>query len=167
MTLGEFIILDPKKIRRSEELMRLFVDFYEAAFLLRPNCAGCAFKKGFNRLKKYHKKGNFKQNIKTMDTKTFVVKPKFRTKILRYKENGITYRKYGHALTEEFAKKLVAHGRGDVFAVAPQEEGMNYSEMDWSSEILPLYAEVKERTGEKAESRKKDDIIAFLKVNEG
>src|SRR5690606_6584687 len=115
MTLEEFVSLDPDKIRRDKQLMQLFVDFYKAAFSLEPNCAGCVFKRGFNKLKR-HAKGkivNFEKNI-TME-KTFIVKAQYRGKILTYKENGVVHRKYGNSLTEEFALKLVEHGKGEVF----------------------------------------------------
>lgn len=170
MTLEEFIALDPKKIRRSEGLMRLFVEFYEAAFSLKPNCAGCTFNKGFGRLKIYAKKGTTKTIVMKSEKKTFLLKPKYRSKILTYKENGKTYRKYGHSIDEDFANKLVEYGKGDVFAKLPEVEekqSSKYDAMDWKEEVLPLYAEVKERTGNKAESRKKEDVIAFLIANEG
>lgn len=193
MTLGEFVSLDPNKIRRDKELMQLFVDFYKAAFSLTPNCAGCVFKRGFNKLKR-HAKGkivNFEKNI-TME-KTFIVKAQHRGKILTYKENGVVHRKYGNNLTEEFAHKLVEHGKSDVFAKLPDNKkkqktiavidrndideakstdkeivlkSKNYESMDWKDEILPLYAETRERTGEKAKSRSKNDVITFIKENE-
>ena len=37
--------------------------------------------------------------------------------------------------------------------------------MDWKEEILPLYAELKEKTGKKAVSRSKKDVIAFINEN--
>ena len=187
MTLGEFVSLDPNKIRRDKELMQLFVDFYKAAFSLTPNCAGCVFKRGFDKLKR-HAKGksvNFEKNI-TMEQNTFILKSQYRLKILTYKEEGIVYRSYGYNLTEHFAKKLVQHGKSDVFAKLPDTKkatkevnevkakepnkttvkSNDYDSMDWKDEILPLYAETRERTGEKAKSRSKNDVIAFIKENE-
>lgn len=172
MTIEEFVTLDPYKIRRSDELMRLFVEFYEAAFSLKPNCAGCVFNKGFNRLKRYALGSKKNLTMESNDKRTFVLKPNYRGKILTYKENGVVYRKYGHAMTDDFALKLIEHGKEDVFSKLPEQEEADepktgYGSMDWKTEILPLYNEVKERTGEKAESRKKEDIINFLKEHEG
>lgn len=189
MTLEEFVSLDPNKIRRDKELMQLFVDFYKAAFSLTPNCAGCVFKRGFNKLKRYSKQGekkvNFEKNT-TMEQNTFILKSQHRLKILTYREEGIVYRSYGYNLTEDFAKKLVEHGKSDLFAKLPQSKkpsktvsevkpketskenpkSNDYDSMDWKDEILPLYAEVRERTGEKAKSRSKNDVIAFIREHE-
>lgn len=191
MTLEEFVSLDPNKIRRDKELMQLFVDFYKAAFSLTPNCEGCVFKRGFDKLKR-HAKGksvNFEKNI-TMEQNTFILKSQYRLKILTYKEESIVYRSYGYNLTEHFAKKLVEHGKSDLFAKLPEskksvktvffqkesdvntyyevssENKFDYDSMDWKEEILPLYAEIRERTGEKANSRSKNDVIAFIKGHE-
>lgn len=178
MTLEEFISLDPKKIRRDKQLMQLFVNFYKAAFSLEPNCAGCVFNRGFDKLKRFAKKGEKKINFtkKTIMEKTFVVKAQYRGKILTYKEGGIVYRKYGNNLDEAFALKLVEHGKSEVFAKLPKskkeepkkelgKEVVDYAEMDWKEDILPLYAELKEKTGKKAVSRSKKDVIAFINEN--
>ena len=179
MTLEEFISLDPAKIRRDKDLMQLFVSFYKAAFSLTPNCAGCVFTKGFNKLKRYALKGEKKINFtksNDMEDINFVLKKQYRLKILTYKENGITYRSYGYNLDSYFASKLVEHGKSEVFAKLPKskkeepkkelgKEVVDYAEMDWKEEILPLYAELKEKTGKKAVSRSKKDVIAFINEN--
>ncbi len=208
MNLKEFVRLNPKEIRRDSELMQLFVNFYEAAFFVIPKCVGCSFKSGFKKLRNYANNSGenviFDKTISNM--KTFKLKSKYKLKILTYKKDGKTFRKYGHALTEEFAVELVAHGKSDVFSVLPEskekykgekfsvelrlkdgttesygkEKGLEVSEykhvigeiqipyekMDYRKEVLPLYAEVKERTGKKADSNKKVDIIKFLQDNE-
>ena len=38
--------------------------------------------------------------------------------------------------------------------------------MNYRKELLPLYEEVKERTGLEADSNKKKDVIKFLQANE-
>ena len=174
MDVKEFIKLDPNKIRRDNELMQLFVKFYEAAFSVKPNCAGCVFKSGFKRLKSHVLGSKSKDlNTYTMKEKTFVIKPKFRNKILTYKKDNITFRSYGYNLTEEFSKELVNSGKNDIFIKEPvsdnqeaqqvekKEESKFYS-MDYRGEVLPLYADVKEATGLRAESKRKEDIIEFL-----
>lgn len=209
MELKEFVRLDPNQVRRDKELMQLFVNFYEAAFSFIPKCVGCAFKSGFKKLKKYantsEKNIIFDKTITKMEAKTFVLKNQFKLKILTYKKDGVIHRKYGHALTEDFAKELVKAGKTDIFAKLPKdldsteitvseevlkkfkEEnkdkeykvinfnedniidenlGVKYVNMNHREELLPLYTEVKERTGKKALSNKKSDIIAFLIENE-
>jgi hypothetical protein len=188
MELKEFVRLDPNQIRRDKELMQLFVNFYEAAFSFIPKCVGCAFKSGFRKLKKYAKTSkkniNFDKNIIEMESKTFVLKKQYQLKILSYKKDGVTHRCYGYNLTESFAKELVNVGKTDLFATLPTElnldasisknetiinnepEVSKYDLMNHREELLPLYAEVKEKTGKKALSNKKEDIIAFLKENE-
>jgi len=250
MTLEEFVGLDPNKIRRDKELMQLYIKFYEAAFFVIPNCAGCSFKGGFKKLKQYSISGtkniNFEKNIIEMkNPKTFLLKKQHLTKILTYKVEGRTHRKYGNQLTNEFALELVKDGQSDLFHKLPEgskfyvemhlkdgtvetygkEHGLEtphedsdnlidnlskegtkfyedgkeiklwdkipkseneatvskdvilvnvndidrpsrYFEMDYHKEILPLYAEARERTGKQADSRKQQDIIKFLQANE-
>src|SRR5690554_3163544 len=108
MTLEEFVGLDSKQIRGNEKLMQLFVEFYEAAFSFKPKCAGCAFKNGFKKLRKYADTGKKITKFDSMETKTFKLKKKYATKILSYKKDGRVYRIYGHRLTEAFALELVA-----------------------------------------------------------
>ncbi len=185
MTLEEFISLDPAKIRRDKDLMQLFVSFYKAAFSLTPNCAGCVFTKGFNKLKRYALKGEKKINFtksNDMEDINFVLKKQYRLKILTYRENGITYRSYGYNLDSYFASKLVEHGKSEVFATLPKSKkeevkevdftnnlkqvgNWDYDSMDWKEDILPLYAELKEKTGKKAVSRSKKDVIDFINEN--
>jgi hypothetical protein len=203
MTLGEFVKIDPQKIRRDNELMQLYINFYEAAFSLIPNCVGCSFKSGFKKLKHYaihgEKNINFDKNTIEMKSKTFLLKKQYLTKILTYVKDGSIHRKYGNQLTEEFAIELVKAGKGDLFINLPKEIEVNYwdkmpksekeamvsveinengsinkvevfnkdyASMDYHKEILPLYAEVRERTGKQANSRKQSNIIKFLQDNE-
>lgn len=190
MELKEFVKLDADQVRRDKELMQLFVKFYEAAFSFIPNCVGCSFKSGFKKLKKYanssDKNIKFDKTLTIMESKkTFLLKKQYLLKILSYKNDGVTYRKYGHAVTEDFAKELVKFGNTEVFAKLPETKDVvkkeptkivvhntkeylenKYNGMNHQKELLPLYTDVKERTGKKALSNKKSDIIAFLIENE-
>ena len=185
MTLDEFVKIDPNIIRRDNELMQLYIKFYEAAFSFVPNCSGCSFKSGFKKLKHYAIYGEKniifdKNTIEMKTTKSFQLKKQYLTKILTYVKNGTTHRKYGNQLTEEFAIALVEAGKGDLFHTLPKDskkvkdievaaeevKAINYDAMDYRKDVLPLYAQVKERTGNKAESNKKADIIKFLQDNE-
>lgn len=199
MELKEFVGLKPSEIRRDKGLMQLYVDFYEAAFFLKPNCIGCSFKSGFKKLKKYANNGektvNLVENTKPMETKTFILKNQYKLKILSYKKDGVTHRKYGHSITEDFARELVKAGRTEIFAKLPgvvktekpiPEPGeiilsdnlkykgdcvvelkTNYADMDYRTELLPLYNEIKDRTGKSAVGKSKQDIIEFLEKHEG
>lgn len=177
MELNEFVRLDPNKIRRDKELMQLYVNFYEAAFSFLPNCVGCSFKTGLKKLARYangagKKTITYNQTSKTME-RTFTLKNQFKLKILTYKKGGRVHRAYGYNMTEEFAKELVEAGKSEVFAKLPatgstsEPKGSKYSDMDYRTEIMPLYNEIKDRTGKTAEGKKKTDIIAFLEKYEG
>lgn len=196
MELKEFVGLKPSEIRRDKGLMQLYVDFYEAAFFLKPNCIGCSFKSGFKKLKKYANNGektvNLVENTKPMETKTFILKNQYKLKILSYKKDGVTHRKYGHSITEDFARELVKAGRTEIFAKLPASGSAitavvdeitkdknkeykpnvvmvesNYADMDYRTELLPLYNEIKDRTGKSAIGKSKQDIIDFLEKHEG
>lgn len=179
MELNEFVRLDPDKIRRDKGLMQLYVNFYGAAFSVLPNCVGCSFKKGFNKLKRYASGGekiiNFEKKNTTME-KTFILKKQQTLKIHSYKKDGKMVRAYGYNMTEEFANELVKAGKSDIFAKLPtsgdvdkkpKDTGSKFADMDYRTEILPLYNEIKDRTGKSAEGKKKVDIIKFLQANEG
>src|SRR5690606_13789565 len=177
MELEEFVRLNPSIIRRDKELMQLFVNFYEAAFSFKPKCAGCSFKGGFKKLKQYVNNSNSNLKINKMSAKTFQLKSKFRVKILSYKKDGITYRKYGHALTEEFAIELVKAGKGDLFIKTPDDskkktkdievnepeivvtyienKTKNFVDMDYRTELVPFYKELSEKLDKKAKSFKR------------
>src|SRR5690554_7769691 len=121
MTLEEFVRLSPKQIRSDERLMQLYVKFHEAAFSFTPKCTGCSFKSGFEKLRRYSTKGEKKiTKLETMEAKTFKLKRKYWHKILTFKKNGITHRKYGNNINEDFARELVASGQEDLFDVLPK-----------------------------------------------
>lgn len=190
MTLEDFVRIDPDKVRNDNKLMQLFVNFYEAAFSVKTNCSGCGFKNKFKKLKDYSenpKSKEIKIKVEEMATKTFQLKSKYRLKILNYRnENGKLVRVYGYNLTDAHAKELVRTGQGDLFDILPSDakkvkevniaesedkkavvinadESINYEDMPYRKELVPLYTKVKERTGRKAKSFSKDDIIEFLK----
>jgi len=191
MNLNEFVRLNPKEIRASKELMQTFILLYESAFSFKPSCAGCTFKKGFNKLKSFAK-SNKKilkfDEIKVIMKNTFLLKKEYKLKILTYKKAGKIYRCYGYNLTEDFAKQLAANGKSEIFSALPKNDPVAividkdikvdeifeesktdrepYEDMDYRAEFLPLYSKVKQRTGNKAESNKKIDIIKFLEDNE-
>lgn len=184
MKLEEFVKLDAKQVRVDKGLMQLYVKYYEAAFSFTPNCVGCSFKSGFRKLRKFvinsKKSINFDvtENISKME-KTFVLKNTYKLKILTYKKEEKVYRSYGYNLTEEFANELVNNGKSEYFSKLPNtdaieavevdntEKGIDYASMNYRTEVIPLYNGIKEKTGLKAKSFKKEDIIAFIKEHEG
>ena len=175
MELDEFVRLKPEQIRRDERLMQLYVKFHEAAFSFTPKCTGCSFKSGFEKLRRYSTKGDkIITKFENMEAKTFKLKKKYWNKILTFKKSGITHRKYGSKIDEDFARNLVASGQEELFDKLPKvkkektEEPVKdkFDEMDYRSELLPLYSEISEATGKEAKSKKKDDIIDFLRENE-
>lgn len=194
MELKDFVRLNPNEIRRDNGLMQLFVNFYEAAFSLTPKCIGCSFKGNFKKLKRYASEKNIKfdKKIKIMKANTFQLKSQYKLKILTFKKEGITYRKYGHAIDEDFAISLVNDGKRDLFVKLPDlkvkdkdvendlisiidatdalttdNETNDYSSLSYHKELLPLYEKIKDKTGLEAKSYKKVDIISFLKQHEG
>jgi len=163
MELGEFVRLDPEQIRRDKKLMQLYMDFHRVAFSFEPKCSGCSFKKGFNKLRTFYNKKNVKLAVnKSHDMKTFELKKEFRLKILSFKKNGKTHRSYGYQMTEDFALEL-AKSRPEYFVRIPEGAPSKFEDMDYMKELKPLYNEISARTGKKAKSNKKDDIISFLK----
>ena len=181
MELKDFIKLNPKEVRRDKGLMQLYVKFYEAAFFLTPSCVGCSFKSGFKKLIKYANNSNktikLVEKTKVMGTKTFIIKNQYKLKILSYKKDGKVYRKYANNIDEDFARELVNAGKSEVFAKLPQMKKESKKEevltnqdsgienMDYRSELLPLYNEIKDRTGKEGKGKSKNDIIEFLKEN--
>jgi len=191
MELKDFVKLNPKEVRRDKGLMQLYVKFYEAAFFVIPNCIGCSFKSGFKKLSKYANNSiktiNLVEKTKKMESKTFILKNQFKLKILSYKKDGVTHRRYGYGVDENFAKELVKAGRSDVFSKLPdgkakgsnevvekvdevvsdvvESKETNYDAMDYRTELKSLYNEIRDRTGKSANGKSKNDIIEFLKEN--
>jgi len=130
MTGNELARLDPKEIRINSEKMRLYIQLYEDAFSVRPNCAGCTFNKDWIKFRKHY--GN---NAKTLITETiksnnmeFKIKPKYKGTIFTYKVGNRPMRSYGRTMTVLFAIAFLADGteeeqeaKKDYFEVLPRE----------------------------------------------
>ena len=182
MGIEDFVNLDPGKVRSDKELMRLYVEFHKAAFSFGPQCAGCSFKSGFLKLRKFVKNGRENKLASLQNStemKTFELKKEYLLKINSYTEAGKTYRSYGHNMTEDFAVDLVRNGKAHIFKTLPEKippavpvkktdskTNKLISEMDWKTEILPMYRSVSENTGRKAKSKKKEDVIRFIVENQ-
>lgn len=111
MTAKELVKLPAKKIRNTEELMRLYIGYYEDAFSLQPNCAPCTFSKDLTKLKNFLLTGTRRkaENTNTMKNteQKYVVKRKHRSQIFTYKKDGKPFRIYGHLMTDDFAKAFI------------------------------------------------------------
>lgn len=110
-----FIKISAKEIRKSNELMRLYIKLYEGAFSVQPNCAPCTFNKDFKRFKKHVEQLGVGQEIiinhkYTRKMKTFELKSKYKADILTYKDGKRPVRTYGRKMTEEFAANFLTKG---------------------------------------------------------
>src|SRR5699024_3798424 len=94
-----------KDILSSEELTKRYIELYTAFFGKEPKCVGCSVKKDYIRLKNII----FKKNIK-MESEKYILKNKFKSKILSYKENKRTIRSYGRLIYDDFAMKFIKYG---------------------------------------------------------
>src|SRR5690625_6675583 len=94
-----------KDILSSEELTKLYIELYTAFFGKETKCIGCSVKKDYIRLKNII----FKKNIK-VESEKYILKNKFKSKILSYKENKRTIRSYGRLINDDFAMKFIKYG---------------------------------------------------------
>lgn len=135
MTAKELALTNPKEIRKSSDLMRLYIKLYEDAFSVTPNCAGCTFNRDFKKFKRAILQNgtinNNQINIKIMETKGFKIKAKHRSEILTYRIGTQPYRSYGRSMTLTFALNYLKHGtkkqieaRKKQFAVLPDPKGL-------------------------------------------
>lgn len=109
MDLNELVRLDSKKVRRDNNLMRLYIKYFKDAFFYEPNCAGCTFSKDFKKLKN-HVQNNHKTNKKEINMETtFKLKRKHLNKIFTYKKKGsnLIFRIYGRLMNEGFATEYL------------------------------------------------------------
>lgn len=152
MNVLELLNMDASKVRGNSNLMRIYIDFYKEAFGVEPNCAGCTFKKDFNKLKKHYAQDNQK-NIKVMETKQATFKYKRpQGKILSYKSGNATVRRYDNLLTEEFVIGYLTNGTPEQL----EERKKQFS-------ILPKQlTEVKEI--EVVETQEKEEITEIQKA---
>ena len=110
MELKKLLSLDPVTIRHDENLLRIFVDYFELAFGYVPNCAGCVFKKIHKQLHDRVFKQNIHYKNRTIMT-NHVVKPRNRSKIFTFiNEKGKAKRSYGKNMTEDFAIDFLKYG---------------------------------------------------------
>src|SRR5690625_3256504 len=108
MTAGELIRVDPKVIRRDEDLMRLFIELYEAHFSYVPSCTGCTFNNDFRKLKNKI----LNKNIMAKSKGKYTVKREHYNTIFRFKNKaGKIERRYGKDFDDEFAEGYLANSK--------------------------------------------------------
>jgi len=170
MGIEELKNMDANKVRNNSSLMRLYIEIFEQTFGYKPNCAGCTFKKDFQKLI------NSKKTTTTLKTttmkKTFKLK-RITGRILTYKINGRPIRKYDNKLTEDFVIGYLTHGteqeleeRRKQFEILPKlakkeevKQVIDFSKM--SKKQLITYAQ--ENNIELDESLTKKEIIELWK----
>lgn len=110
MNVLELVNMDASKVRGDSNLMRIYINLYKEAFGVEPNCAGCTFKKDFNKLKKHYTQ-DYQKTIKVMERKEATFKYKRpQGKILSYKSGNATVRRYDNLLTEKFVIGYLTNG---------------------------------------------------------
>lgn len=129
MTAEELILIDSSKVRRDSNLMLFYVRTFLKEFGYLPNCAVCNFNSDWIKLVR---KINGEENLVTLQKHkkmaTFILK-RPEGKILAYKKDGKTYRKYDTSLTEEFVIEYLSNGteeelseRKKLFSKLPKTE---------------------------------------------
>jgi len=117
MTVQDIVKLNPTQVRNDKDLMPLYIEMYTEVFGSKPNCAGCTFKKDFNKLKKAILTGTTLRTSAKNFNKMAPVARKY--KLNRAHENRIlTYRTksnrpvrtYGYGMSDEFAENFLKHG---------------------------------------------------------
>ena len=128
MTVSELISIDASKVRRDSNLMLFYIETFKEAFGYAPNCAGCTFNSDWYKLVN---RINGTENLLTLQKEktmaTFQLK-KAEGKILSFKKEGTTHRKYDTNLTEEFVIGYLSNGseeeieqRKKLFSKLPKE----------------------------------------------
>lgn len=147
MTLKEFVNLPKAEIRRNQQLMSLFVDFYEKAFSVKVSCTPCSFNSNFYKLVNFAKDNEFSIKPKQTKMANYEIKPGHRNEILFYRDkNGNVIRQYAHQLTEDFVKHYLnttgkeLEERKSKFKVLPKldpdpNEDLNFDKMK-KSELI-------------------------------
>lgn len=142
MDVRELITRSGNEVRRSPDLMELYLVEFEKVFGKRPNCAGCTFQKDWQRFVNSFRLNKEKNQV-IMDV-TFKYKGG-KVLMLTYWMDGKPYRKYSNRLTEEFVMGYLTYGTEEQIAERKKE-----------FLVLPeSFREVKKET-KKAETKSKE-----------
>lgn len=107
MTREELIAIGKHKVRRNEDLMLFYLQEFESIFGRKPICAGCTFNKDWEKFSLGRKSLN---TFRKMETKTFELNSSSKNIIHTYYVGKSPRRKYGHNMTEGFAKEYLSNG---------------------------------------------------------
>src|SRR5690625_2780680 len=88
-----------KDILSSKELTKRYIELYTTIIGKQPKIIACTVIKDI-----INKKNNKKKSEK------YILKNKFKSKILYYKENKRTIRSYGRLINDDFAMKFIKYG---------------------------------------------------------
>lgn len=119
MIASELVRKSPKDIRNNNDLMRLYIELYEDAFSVKPNCAGCSFSTDFKKLKSFVESNAYKNNYKPLkieNMNTFKIKNQYKNDILTYKVGKQPFRSYGRALNADFVEAFLSNGSKEEIA---------------------------------------------------
>lgn len=161
MTVKELISLDASKVRRDSNLMLFYIETFKEAFGYAPNCAGCTFNSDWYKLVN---RINGTENLLTLQKEktmaTFQLK-KAEGKILSFKKDGVTHRKYDTNLTEEFVLGYLSNGseeeieqRKKLFSKLPKEN--KSEEVKTTEEVVKDNAQAKTESSVKQTRKRKN-----------
>lgn len=111
MTIQDLISNDSTKVRRDSNLMLFYIETFKEAFGYAPSCVGCTFNSDW--LKLLRKLNGTDENLLTLQKEKTMATFKLKRqegKILSFKKDGITYRKYDTSLTEDFVIGYLENG---------------------------------------------------------
>ncbi len=156
MDVKELILINADKVRRDSNLLALYLESFHQAFGYKPNCAGCSFNSDWQKLVKFVNTGEKSLSLPYQNTdknmNTFKLK-KIQNKILSFKKDGITHRKYDNLFYEDFAVAFLTNGteselaeRRKLFAVLPEallQKNLEMPTMENTANYMKDYAKQK------------------------
>jgi hypothetical protein len=152
ITAKELVNTSPNIIRRDNELMRSYIQFYKDAFSISPNCASCTFMTDFNKLKNYILTSGVKLSAPhKYRVMNHTLKQKHRNEILTYRVGNKPFRSYGNLATDEFFTNFL-------------KEGTKEQRKERAKMFEAKAKEVKKPTGE---STKPETEIAAYQLKDG
>lgn len=165
MDLKELLNYSANEVRRSSDLMAVYIVEFKKVFGTAPNCVSCSFNSDFQRLKNYSSNGEKpKQKTIMAKEKTFKLKDN-KVRILAYKnKKGKRVMRYTNRMDENFVIDYLSHGtkeekeaRKKEFSVLP--ESLTKTEEKKEPKKKAVKKTETTKTAEKIEETK-DDLSA-------
>ena len=117
MKVEELILENKDKVRRDSNLMSLYLFYFKEAYGYTPSCAGCSFSEDWNSFVQFYAKNKLTLPIEKIIIMKGITIKKVEGKILAYKLDGVTYRKYDSNLTPEFIDGYLKNGTDEELEV--------------------------------------------------